>query len=117
MRLKGSVGEGGRNIKGDVLYVQILLADWLLANGQQPIEVDGIVGPKTASAIRASQNANTPVVDGLVEPGRASIRSLEERHLVLVMSSIQIRPQYRRRALPSYLPSQWSEAYLNKLRG
>jgi hypothetical protein len=55
MPIERSVGQGGVNIKGDVIFVQLLLNDWRARNGMVRIEVDGLVGPETIGAIRSIQ--------------------------------------------------------------
>lgn len=126
MRLKGSVGQGGRNIPGDVTYVQLLLADWQLVNNQPPISVDGLVGPQTIAAIRSFQSKNTAVTDGLVEPNRSTIKALESSHLKVVMNvtlspAIQYVFSRRRGSAPPSVamknPDTLFGLYLDALRG
>jgi peptidoglycan hydrolase-like protein with peptidoglycan-binding domain len=126
MRLKGSVGKGGRNIPGDAMYVQILLSDWLLVHGKPAIAIDGIVGSQTASAIREFQQENTAVVDGLVEPDRSTIKALEKRHLETIAQYTFIAPaiaEYssrqgtKRETAPSISAAGLVDVYLNRLRG
>lgn len=125
MRLKGSVGQGGRNLASDATYVQLLLADWQMVNSQQPIKVDGIVGPKTIAAIRAFQAKNIAVTDGLVEPNRSSIKALERSHLKVVMNVIAspvLKYALARRSgvasgVAAKSPDELFRLYLDALRG
>lgn len=121
MRLKDSVGHGGRNLIGDVLYVQILLTDWLLVTKNTSIAIDGLVGPMTIGAIRQFQAAKTSVVDGLVEPERSTIKALESEHISTLLGSIALTtlaPGINRpSAEPLSLSPELADAYLNKLRG
>ncbi|MFZ5479061.1 MAG: M15 family metallopeptidase [Myxococcota bacterium] len=64
--LRASVGLGACNEPGDVRLVQGLLNE----KGADPaIHVDGIVGPRTLSAIRVFQSAFMSVPDLRVDPG------------------------------------------------
>lgn len=62
MKLNGSVGIGGNNIRPDVVAVQTLLAQ----RGQRPGAADGVCGPKTIGAIRAFQATFLRMPDGLI---------------------------------------------------
>lgn len=127
MRLKGSVGQGGQNLAGDVLYVQILLLDWLLQNGRSPIALDGVVGNETISAIRSFQQLNIAVVDGLVEQNRSTIKALEARHIAALKDSVLVSPHLAavrlayaarpREVRRPFSSTDFVEAYLNRLRG
>jgi lysozyme family protein len=125
MCLTGSVGHGGQNIAGDVLYVQILLADWLLIGGKPGIAIDGIIGNQTIAAIREFQKANIAVVDGLVERNRSTIKKLEERHIEALKNAIAVSPVVTTAQRVSrvwvggrpVLNHQFFEAYLKRLRG
>ena len=81
MPIKRSVGEGGENKRADVLFVQLLLADWQSRTGLPLITVDGLVGPKTVAAIKAFQQEQTGVVDGRVDPDGPAIQKLEALHV------------------------------------
>jgi peptidoglycan hydrolase-like protein with peptidoglycan-binding domain len=119
MPIRHSVGSGGRNIRGDVYYVQFLLSDYRCRASIPPIKVDGIVGPKTIGAIKAFQEEFTSVVDGRVDPGGPTIAALERAHLAGI-SSIEFTPaakRYLRASVPVTLMVQRVyAAYLNKLR-
>jgi hypothetical protein len=124
MRLKGSVGDGGRNLPGDVQYVQILVCDWLVARGMQAIDIDDMSGPETIGAIKQFQRLNTAVVDGLVEVSRSTIRALEFCHINNIAGNSQLsyRVIYRTRYKTYYTPSkaspqQFWNKYLDALRG
>ncbi len=69
--IKGSVGQGGKNDEGDAIIVQTLLKK----AGLQ-IVVDGDVGPKTITAIRAYQKKAFGWDDGKVDPGGKTFGSL-----------------------------------------
>ena len=62
VKLNGSVGMGGNNIRPDVVTVQTLLAQ----RGQRPGAADGICGPRTIGAIRAFQATFLRMPDGLI---------------------------------------------------
>jgi len=62
MRLTGSVGVGGHNIRPDVIMVQQLL----IQRGQRPGAADGICGPRTIGAIKTFQQTFLRTPDGLV---------------------------------------------------
>jgi len=70
--LKGSVGQGGRNISTDVSTVQTFLKQRLIDVGR----VDGICGIKTIAAIKLFQKSLMSVPDGRVDPGGPTWRSL-----------------------------------------
>ena len=120
MRLKGSVGRGGANIPGDVLYVQYLLNDWRNENGRQLIALDGVVGPATIAAIVDFQTAQTHFVDALVDTNKASIHALE-RFQREKLKLIQVDPRSRgilnnflaRGRVPGDM--DFAELYLNAL--
>lgn len=80
----GTVGWGCKNHKDDVMLVQLLLRRHymyrsnmgLSTNATLIVKVDGIYGDKTAGAIVAYQRHGGTLVDGKVDPGRTTIRSL-----------------------------------------
>jgi peptidoglycan hydrolase-like protein with peptidoglycan-binding domain len=76
--IKFSVGEGGANDRQDVGIVQHLLNVVRKRDGDEPLAVDGIVGPKTLAAIRDFQEKNCAVIDGRVDPGQETLRLLNE---------------------------------------
>jgi hypothetical protein len=71
-RLGGSVGQGGKNEREDVVLVQRLLAE----HGVDPGPVDGLVGPKTIAAIRKFQSSFLRRPDGRVDPDGRTFREL-----------------------------------------
>ncbi|WP_329342912.1 DUF4347 domain-containing protein [Streptomyces sp. NBC_00663] len=77
--LSGSVGEGGVNAGDDVFTVQMLLNQVGPGAGgpNPPLQVDGLVGPKTNGAIRGFQQTRLGFQDGLVEPGQVTFRTLK----------------------------------------
>ncbi|MBV9175247.1 MAG: hypothetical protein JOZ81_34765 [Chloroflexi bacterium] len=107
MPITGSVGDQGNNVPREVQYVQALLNVHRADTGADALALDGIVGPKTISAIRDFQTAVTGQVDGLVEPGKAAITALEtltadivpevrtigSLALVLSWEPVQVEPQ------------------------
>jgi peptidoglycan hydrolase-like protein with peptidoglycan-binding domain len=70
-----SVGQGGKNDPQDVAIVQKLLNYVGQCQGipEEPLRVDGIVGPKTQRAIVEFQENYCNVVDGRVDPGKQTI--------------------------------------------
>ncbi|WP_156996903.1 hypothetical protein [Knoellia aerolata] len=77
-QINGSVGAGGVNEPDDVFTVQALLNHVDAASGGpvSPLEVDGLVGPLTISAINSFQVKQFNFQDGLVEPGRLTFSAL-----------------------------------------
>ena len=75
----GSVGMGGLNGTKDTMTIQYLLNCVPKTKGGPTIElvVDGIVGPKTIAAIKAFQKVHSPVADGRVDPGKATLAKLQ----------------------------------------
>ena len=75
--INASVGRGGANRREDVLEVQRLLNRHDLSP-LKPLEVDGIVGPATISAIEHFQDkvVHMSRPDGRVDPGGRTIRQL-----------------------------------------
>lgn len=92
--MTGSVGVGGRNARPDVILIQTLLNAIPSIEGgpQTKLAIDGLSGPLTAAAIRRYQQARTTVVDGRVDAGGSTIKSL-----VTVLND--------RNALPRGLPN------------
>lgn len=79
--ISASVGNGGKNLDNDVQTVQILLNQAPVSKGgpNPPIDIDGWCGPATNKAILAFQRAQQlPVQDGRVDPGKNTIRRLNE---------------------------------------
>jgi Putative peptidoglycan binding domain len=54
-------------------------------------KIDGIVGPKTISAIRSFQQKAGIVGDGRVDSNQATIRALEQQHLAGILSSVEVK--------------------------
>ncbi|MGA2888378.1 MAG: phage tail tip lysozyme [Terracidiphilus sp.] len=75
--ISGSVGQGGRNHRADVLTVQRLINAKLPA-GLAPLVEDGVCGHKTAFAIAEYQRRNLHMnpTDSRVDPHGATFRSL-----------------------------------------
>lgn len=79
-KIDKSVGQGGFNLRPDVLKIQGLLN--LIAPGDGgpiiPLKEDGFVGPKTISAIKAFQLRQGTGSDGRVDPGGATLKRMNE---------------------------------------
>lgn len=73
--ITASVGERGKNLRADVLTVQNLLK----AKGLNPGRIDGLIGPNTIAAIKQFQSKFLPRPDGLVEPGKTTMKKLAEK--------------------------------------
>lgn len=96
-----SVGQGGFNIKADVLKIQHLLN--LIAPedggppaipGGQGLKEDGLIGPKTIGAIKAFQLRQQTGKDGRVDPNGPTLKRLNEvpkRALQLKNASIMAK--------------------------
>jgi peptidoglycan hydrolase-like protein with peptidoglycan-binding domain len=78
--ISGGVGNGGKNVPGDVRLVQRLLNDALGKKGHTLLKVDGIVGPKTRSAIENYQKSHSLFTDGRVDQGGPTLKCLIEEH-------------------------------------
>lgn len=76
--LSGSVGLGGRNLPDDVKAVQKALNNVPLDQGgpAPPLDVDGLVGPKTRAAIAAFQQKQFGWSDSRVDTDRYTITAL-----------------------------------------
>jgi hypothetical protein len=72
--LAGSVGQGGRNLRADVILVQTLLK----ARGFNPGGVDGLCGGRTIAAIRAFQAGFLSRPDGLIDVGGTTWNRLNQ---------------------------------------
>ncbi|MFB9268581.1 peptidoglycan-binding protein [Bradyrhizobium erythrophlei] len=96
MPIRASVGNGGRNQRNDVVYVQCLLDDWLVRKGLQAIDIDGIFGPETGQAILLFQQRMTRFSDGRIDPMGPTIKALEKAHLdgLLSGSWVGVAKQY-----------------------
>src|SRR5437879_5608254 len=86
MPIRSSVGLGGVNTPGDVMFVQILLNDWRVRNDLSQITVDGIIGPETNGAIKLFQDRATSSRDDRVDPSGPTILALEAAHRDGVLS-------------------------------
>ena len=77
VQISGSVGQGGRNHRADVLAVQRLI-NAKLPIPLAPLVEDGVCGPKTIFAIGEYQrrNLNMNPADSRVDPQGATLRSL-----------------------------------------
>jgi hypothetical protein len=118
--IRESVGKGGRNGTGDVLYIQILLSDWLTRKGITPITIDGICGTHTIQAIQSFQRAEVGLTDGRVDPNGPTLRALQRKHIQALTSGKLMKPIPR-----AYLPikritsqsvEKLVDTYLAKLR-
>ncbi len=78
--IKASVGNGGHNAEADVTEVQSLLnAVPAGQGGANPVlDIDGWCGKGTVAAIHAFQKRQIGWSDGRVDPGKATIRRLNE---------------------------------------
>jgi hypothetical protein len=76
--MQGSVGVGGCNVYSDVQLVQSLLNPVSPDYGgpDDPLDVDGLVGPCTIGAIKDYQYANLGFADGRVDVAQETITSL-----------------------------------------
>ena len=117
--IRFSVGEGGRNIPGDVLFVQFLLADWLVRSGGREIAMDGICGTRTKETILAFQKQFTRVSDGRADPNGPTITALQGQYLKGLVSGISYLsgqvPQVQRRLSPGAMV-EMQASYFKKLR-
>jgi D-alanyl-D-alanine carboxypeptidase/Putative peptidoglycan binding domain len=71
MNISGSVGQGGRNTRQDVLLVQ-----QLLTKAGFTLTADGICGPKTLAAILLYQRQFLAKPDGRIDPNGATWKRL-----------------------------------------
>jgi peptidoglycan hydrolase-like protein with peptidoglycan-binding domain len=78
--ISGGVGNGAKNVAGDVRLVQRLLNDALGNKGSKLLKVDGIFGPNTRSAIENYQKSHNLVADGRVDQGGTTLKSLITEH-------------------------------------
>lgn len=86
--LADAVGDNQPNLSNDVWYIQVLLNDWRGRHGFSSIEIldAGTFTEETQQAIFDFQNAVSGVVTGRIEPGSMEIRTLEEEHIVYLMT-------------------------------
>ena len=80
--ISSSVGQGGKNVKTDVVTVQELLNKVPLAEGgpQVPLKVDGLAWAKTIAAIKRFQSVSLghKWPDGRVDPGGKTFARLND---------------------------------------
>ena len=79
--LMRSVGQNGANIASDVSALQLRLNAVPTGSGgpNEPLVVDGIVGPKTIAAIQRFQQTQLGFQDGRVDPGGRTLFALNAR--------------------------------------
>lgn len=77
-KIDKSVGQGGWNVKADVLKIQRLLNMIALQDGgpMPPLAEDGLVGPKTIGAIRRFQEFHRVAHDGRVDPDGPTLKAM-----------------------------------------
>lgn len=96
--LRGSVGNGGRNLSGDVQAVQFLLNAWQGLSASEFLDLDGIAGPLTCGAIASLQQAaGLRIIDGRVDPEGPTLEVLGK------LCAIGIAMAIRATASPSYI--------------
>jgi peptidoglycan hydrolase-like protein with peptidoglycan-binding domain len=78
--ITASVGERGVNRAQDVGIVQFLLNRANAKRGipKTQIDVDGIVGPQTLSALKEFQTKFCKTVDGVVNPNSETLKMLHQ---------------------------------------
>lgn len=74
--LTSSVGIDGANKASDAKFVQMLLNNWLASSRQDPLRLDGLVGPKTIKAISSFQRESQLAPDGRIDPHGPTIKAL-----------------------------------------
>jgi hypothetical protein len=74
-----SVGSGGKNLKPDVLTVEKLLNQYLAAQGEPPLNADGLVDVDTVLTIQSYQKniVGIPNPDGRIDPGGKTWKALD----------------------------------------
>src|SRR5262245_11187080 len=77
-QIGGSVGQGGRNTRADVVTVQELLNRVSDSQGgpPSPVAVDGLIGPETVGAVTRFQKKNFGWSDGRVDPNGHTLARL-----------------------------------------
>ena len=77
-KISGSVGKGGKNKSPDTQAVQELLNAFSKKCGFKKLDTDGLIGPKTISAIAAFQKSAMGMsrADSRVDPGGKSFTTL-----------------------------------------
>ena len=84
-----SVGDGGKNVKQDVLLIQIALNKIHPSLTSRPLKEDGLYGKKTGAAIHAFQKQylQMPHPDGRIDPGGRTLHKLEKMQQTSASSS------------------------------
>ncbi|MBN1813892.1 MAG: peptidoglycan-binding protein [Anaerolineae bacterium] len=104
--LSASVGRGGENRLYDVVIVQALLNGVPSDQGgpSAQLGVDGLIGPGTIGAIETFQSANSPVVDGRVDPGGNTLAKLNELSRADLAATVVLRfgPNARQDTVSDY---------------
>lgn len=126
-KISRSVGQGGINLKEDVLTIQGLLNLIDVASGGPlpPLAEDGIVGPKTLSAIRHFQQFHHLVTDGRVDPGGPTLTrmnelpkwGLAEKNAGILARAAMAMPELIAMARKALLTVDAAQAYLVGSRG
>jgi len=81
-RISAAVGEGQRNLYGDVLTVQVLLnKNRVVTAPSNQLTEDGLIGAKTIERIRVFQEkvVNLKQPDGIISPGGITMRNLVQQ--------------------------------------
>ena len=78
IKITGSVGAGGNNLRQDVIIIQKALNKVTPTLNGKLLSVDGIYGKNTASAITVFQSKFAHMVkpDGRIDPNGRTIRNL-----------------------------------------
>ncbi len=79
-KISSSVGKGGKNKPEDTQLVQELLNGFAKSCGFKKLDVDGLIGPKTISAIAAFQEKAVGMArpDSRIDPGGESLATLNK---------------------------------------
>lgn len=77
-KISASVGKGGKNNQEDVKIVQELLNDFTSMCGYKKLDVDGLIGPKTLTAIKEFQEKAVGMksADSRIDPSGDSFKTL-----------------------------------------
>ncbi|MBP2297010.1 glycoside hydrolase family 19 protein [Azospirillum rugosum] len=80
MCITGSVGQNGRNDKGDVKRIQLLLNMNAAACGlEKPLVADGLCGSGTIGVLNAFQRHAGVMSNGRAEPGDQTMKAFQDR--------------------------------------